>query len=134
MSDVSPAEQSQRENRQSAREAAQRPKSVELEAALARLKEPLRERIAAVRQAGREAALAVVARLEADAATAEAALAALRVPRKRRRRRAEMKRLERLLDALNDLASTAASGQMRYLKAIGRSLRRVSRALTEPID
>jgi hypothetical protein len=107
----------------------------DLQSAFDGLKEPLRERIAILQRQGREAALAIAARFEAEAAVAEAALAELRLPReKRRRQRQQLRRLERLVGSLNDFEPNTASGRIRHLKAIGRTLRRVTRTLVEPSD
>jgi hypothetical protein len=106
-----------------------------LDFAFADLKVQLKDQLARLGQVGREVALAVAARIDADAAIAETALGALELgPHKKKRRREQVRRLERLLERVSALDLQAARGRRRDLRRVAKSVRRIVTTLTEPID
>jgi hypothetical protein len=98
------------------------------------LRAQLRDQVARLRALGRDVALAVAARVDADAAIAESTLSALELAPQPRRRRAQVRRLERLMKRLSAVELEPAKGRRRDLKEVARSVRRITTALTEPIE
>ena len=99
------------------------------------LKVQLKDQLARLGQVGREVALATAARIDADAAIAETALGSLELePTKKKRRRAQVRRLERLVERVSALDLQPSRGKRRDLRRVGKAVRRIVTALTEPVD
>jgi hypothetical protein len=106
-----------------------------LDFAFADLKLQLKDQLARLGQIGREVALAVAARIDADAAIAETALGSLELDaHKKKRRRLQVRRLERLVERVSALDLQPAAGRRRDLRRVARSVRRIVTTLTEPVD
>ncbi|MBI5482486.1 MAG: hypothetical protein HY906_26760 [Deltaproteobacteria bacterium] len=106
-----------------------------LDFAFADFKVQLKDQLARLGQVGREVALAVAARIDADAAIAETALGSLELePRKKKRRRAQVRRLEKLVERVSALDLEAPRGRRRDLRRVARSVRRIVTTLTEPVE
>jgi hypothetical protein len=106
-----------------------------LDFAFADLKVQLKDQLARLAQIGRDVALAVAARVDADAAIAETALGSLELePHKKKRRRAQVRRLERLLERVSAIDLQASQGRRRDLRRVAKAVRRIVTALTEPVE
>jgi hypothetical protein len=106
-----------------------------LDFVFADLKLQLKDQLVRLGQVGREVALAVAARIDADAAIAETALGSLELEEaKKKRRRAQVRRLERLLERVSALDLQAAHGKRRDLRRVAKAVRRIVTTLTEPVD
>ena len=105
-----------------------------LDFVFAELKQQLKDQLARLGQVGREVALAVAARIDADAAIAETALGSLELEDgKKKRRRAHVRRLERLLERVTAVEAQASRGRRRDLRRVAKSVRRIVTSLTEPV-
>jgi hypothetical protein len=105
-----------------------------LDFVFAELKQQLKDQLVRLGQVGREVALAVAARIDADAAIAETALGSLELDDgKKKRRRAHVRRLERLLERVSAVEAQAARGRRRDLRRVAKSVRRIVTTLTEPV-
>jgi hypothetical protein len=106
-----------------------------LDFVFADLKQQLKEQLVRLGQVGRETALAVAARIDADAAIAETALGSLELEEaKKKRRRAQVRRLEKLVERVSAVDLQASRGRRRDLRRIARSVRRIVTTLTEPVE
>ncbi len=106
-----------------------------LDFVFAELKQQVKDQLVRLGQVGREVALAVAARIDADAAIAETALGSLELEDgKKKRRRAQVRRLERLVERVSAVEAQASRGRRRDLRKVARSVRRIVTTLTEPVE